>query len=147
MRDATYVSADSLGYGLAGPTLGRPLAVPPGHASPFGDFRRQQRRVHRAFLVNSDHCWSALLALYPEVRFLVTPAANAEVERGIWKALFPAVSPEAVRARLLALGVLHPMAAGSRFVVDELSVPPAAAFAGAGNTRPAGTEMACRGES
>jgi hypothetical protein len=102
--------------------------------------------VHRAFLVNSASCWTALLALYPDVRFLVTPAGSAEVERGIWKALFPAVSPEAVRERLTALGVLHPMVAGSRFVVDELSPPPSPPSPGPEDARPVGTEMACRGE-
>lgn len=147
MREATYVAPDSLGYGLAGPTLGRPLAVPPGHASPFGDFRRQQRRVHRAFLVNTGSCWSALLALYPDARFLVTPAPGAEVERGIWRQLFPAVPPEAVRERLTALGVLREVAAGPRFVVDELWAPPSVAASGPGHPRTAGTEMACRGES
>ncbi len=89
LRGRTFVAPDFMGYGLAASTLGRPLAVPPGHASPFGDFRRQQRRVHRALSTNSAECWSALLALYPDADFLLTPAAGRSVERRIWQEGFP----------------------------------------------------------
>jgi hypothetical protein len=121
LRDRTYIGPDLMSYGLAAPTLGRPLAVPPGHASPFGDFRRQQRRVHRALSVNTPECWIALFALYPDAAFLLTPAAGAAVERRIWQERFPEMKPEAVRERLRSLGVLVPVHEGPRFVVDALA--------------------------
>ncbi len=120
LRGQLFLAPDLVGYGLAVPTLGRPLAVPPGHASPFGDFRRQQRRVHRAFSANTEECWTALLSLYPGIGFLLTPAPGASVERRIWEERFPGVTPEEVRARLRSLGVLTSSHAGPLFVVDAL---------------------------
>jgi MFS family permease len=120
LRDRTFIAPDLMSYGLAAPTLGRPLAVPPGHASPFGDFRRRQRRVHRAFSANTADCWAALFALYPDVEFLLTPAAGAAVERRIWQERFPEVKPEEVRDRLRSLGVLVPAHEGPTLVLDGL---------------------------
>jgi hypothetical protein len=121
IRGRLFLAPDLMGYALAAPTLGRPLAVPPGHASPFGDFRRQQRRVHRAFSANTDECWTALLALYPAAAFLLTPAPGAVVERRIWQERFPGATPEAVRERLRSLGVLGPSRGGSSFILDVLT--------------------------
>jgi hypothetical protein len=120
LRGRSFIAPDLIGYGLATPTLGRPLAVPPGHVSPFGDFRRQQRRVHRAFSANTAECWAALFALYPDTEFLVTPAGEASVERRIWNERFPTTGPEAVRDRLRSLGVLRPVHEGTTFVLDAL---------------------------
>jgi hypothetical protein len=120
LRGRTYVSPSPIGYGVAAPTLGRPLAVPPGHASPFGDFRRQERRVHRALAANTEECWAALVGLYPDAAFLLTPAPGATVERRIWSERIPETSPEAVRALLLSLGALEPVHAGRVFVLDAL---------------------------
>jgi hypothetical protein len=145
LRDRTFIAPDLLGYGLAAPTLGRPLAVPPGHASPFGDFRRQQRRVHRAFSANTDECWRVLLALYPDVTFLVTPAPGAAIERRIWEERFPGVGPEAVRERLRALGVLTSSHSGALFVVDGLQ-PDRAPLPPSGRTAGMGTGPRCREE-
>jgi hypothetical protein len=143
LRGRTYLTADVLGYGLAAATLGRPLAVPPGHASPFGDFRRQQRRVHRALSANSEECWAALFALYPDVAFLVTPASGAVVERRIWGERLPETTPAAVRERLASLGVLEPVAAGPTFVLDALR--PGALGAAHGTPRVGmGTGARCR---
>ena len=121
LRGRTFAAPDLMGYGLAAPTLGRPLAVPPGHASPFGDFRRRQRRVHRALSANTPECWAAIFALYPDADFLLTPAAGAVVERRIWQERFPEVRPEEVRDRLRSLGVLAPVHAGPLFVLDALT--------------------------
>jgi hypothetical protein len=145
LRGRTFVAPDLMGYGLAAPTLGRPLAVPPGHASPFGDFRRQQRRVHRALSANTPECWAAIFALYPDADFLLTPAAGAVVERRIWQERFPEVRPEEIRDRLRSLGVLAPVHAGPSFVLDALTP------AGLGEGRPArtggmGTGPRCREE-
>jgi hypothetical protein len=131
LRGRSFLAPDLMGYGLAAPTLGRPLAVPPGHASPFGDFRRQQRRVHRAFSANTDECWTALFALYPDTDFLLTPVAGAAVERRIWGERFPGVEPEAVRHRLQSLAVLTPVFEGTTFVLDALA--PARGTAGHGS--------------
>ena len=124
LRGHTYLAPSLIGYGVAAPTLGRPLAVPPGHASPFGDFRRQERRVHRALAANTEECWAALLGLYPDVAFLLTPAAGATVERRIWQERLPETSPEAVRERLRALGALEPVHEGPTFVLDALRPAP-----------------------
>jgi hypothetical protein len=121
LRGRNFIGPDVMSYGLAAPTLGRPLAVPPGHASPFGDFRREQRRVHRAFSANTAECWTAFFALYPDAAFLLTPAAGAVVERRIWRERFADVTPEAVRARLTSLGVLTPVHEGSSLVLDVLT--------------------------
>jgi hypothetical protein len=120
LRGRSFLAPDLLGYGLAAHTLGRPLAVPPGHASPFGDFRRQQRRVHRAFSANTPECWEALFAIYPDAGFLLTPADGAVVERRIWRERFPEVTPEAVRDQLRSLGVLVPAHEGAVWVLDVL---------------------------
>jgi hypothetical protein len=125
LKDRQLLSADLMGYALAGPTLGQPLSVPPGHASPFGDFVRQQRRVNRALATNTPECWTALFSLYPDARLLVTPAAGALDERALWAARTP-TSPEAVREQLSAMGALQPVLAGRFFVIDALR-PPAAA--------------------
>jgi hypothetical protein len=123
LRDRQFLSADLMGYALAAPTLGQPLSVPPGHASPFGDFVRQQRRVNRALATNTPECWSALFALYPDARLLVTPATGATDERALWAAR-TSMSPEAVRERLAAMGALEPLFAGRFFVIDALRPPP-----------------------
>jgi hypothetical protein len=111
-----------MGYALAAPTLGRPLSVPPGHASPFGDFVRQQRRVNRALATNTPECWAALFALYPDARLIVTPAVGAADERALWAARTP-TSPEAVREQLSAMGAMEPVFAGRFFAIDALRPP------------------------
>jgi hypothetical protein len=145
LRGRTFLAPDLMGYGLAAPTLGRPLAVPPGHASPFGDFRRQQRRVHRALSANTPECWAALFAIYPDAGFLLTPAPGAAVERKIWGERFPEVTPEAVRDQLRALGVLVPVREGALFVLDALTPdrPPAGRPARTGGM---GSGPRCRDE-
>jgi hypothetical protein len=120
LRGRTYLAPSLIGYGVAAPTLGRPLAVPPGHASPFGDFRRQERRVHRALAANTEECWAALFGLYPDVEFLITPGRGAGVERRIWQERLPETSPEEVRERLRSVGALDPVHEGPVFVLDAL---------------------------
>jgi hypothetical protein len=144
LRGRTFLAPDLMGYGLAAPTLGRPLAVPPGHASPFGDFRRQQRRVHRALAANTAECWTALLTLYPDAAFLLTPAPGAEVERRIWRERFPTATPEAVRDRLRELGVLAPVREGPLFVVDAFV--PGLGPGRPGRTGGMGLGLRCRDE-
>jgi hypothetical protein len=146
LRGRTFVGPDLMSYGFAAPTLGRPLAVPPGHASPFGDFRRQQRRVHRAFSANTGECWAALLALYPDADFLLTPARGAGVERRIWQERFPEVTPEAVRERLRSLGVLASVHEGPLFVLDALR-PQGLGAGRSMRTRGMGTGPRCREDS
>jgi len=145
LREKLFIAPDLMGYGLAAPTLGLPLAVPPGHASPFGDFRRQQRRVHRAISVNTDECWMALLTLYPQVRFLVTPAPAASIERRIWAERFPGVGPEEVRTHLRSLGVLTSSHEGALFLVDALQ-PDLSPLPPSGRTGGMGTGPRCREE-
>jgi hypothetical protein len=144
LRGRSFIAPDLMGYGLAAPTLGRPLAVPPGHVSPFGDFRRQQRRVHRAFSANTAECWAALFTLYPDTEFLVTPAAGAAVERRIWNERFPARGPEAVRDRLRSLGALTPVHEGTTFVLDGLAPDRVAEHRG--SRQGMGTGPRCREE-
>ena len=119
-----YLSLDMIGYATATPTLGRPLAVPPGQASPFLDFARRQRRAHRALATNSPECWSALFELYPELAYLLTPGPEARVERALWKDRLGGATPEAVRETLAGMGALHPVRAGTYFVLDELQPAP-----------------------
>jgi hypothetical protein len=119
-----YLSLDRLGYATATPTLGRPLAVPPGQASPFGDFPRRQRRAHRALATNSPECWSALFGLYPDLAYLLTPGPDAPVERGLWTDQFGETTPERVRETLTGMGALQPVSAGRYFVLDALRPAP-----------------------
>ena len=107
LHGRSYLSLDMIGYATATPTLGRPLAVPPGQASPFGDFARRQRRAHRALSTNSPECWSALFELYPDLEYLLTPAPEARVERALWHQRLGAVTPEAVRDTLAGMGALE----------------------------------------
>lgn len=121
-----YLSLDMIGYATATPTLGRPLAVPPGQASPFGDFARRRRRAHRALATNSPGCWSALFELYPDLGYLLTPGPDARIERALWHARLGGIEPEAVRETLGGMGALTPVATGRYFVLDALRPPPAA---------------------
>jgi hypothetical protein len=120
-----YLSLDMIGYATATPTLGRPLAVPPGQASPFLDFARRQRRAHRALATNTPECWSALFELYPDLAYLLTPGPEARVERALWKDRLGGATPEAVRETLAGMGALHPVRAGTYFVLDALQPAPA----------------------
>jgi hypothetical protein len=120
-----YLSLDMIGYATATPTLGRPLAVPPGQASPFGDFPRRQRRAHRALATNTPECWRALLELYPDLAYLLTPGPEARVERSLWGERLGGVEPEAVREVLGGMGALVPVKAGKYFVLDALRALPA----------------------
>ena len=120
LRGQSYLGPDLLVYGTAALTLGRPLGVPPGHASPFGDFRRQQRRVERALATNTPGCWAALFGLYPDTHYLITPGPHASAERALWEDRFPGVSPEEVRQLLLGLGALRPVRKGAVFQLDEV---------------------------
>ncbi len=120
LHDRLYLSLDMIGYATATPTLGRPLAVPPGQASPFGDFARRQRRAHRALATNSPECWSALLELYPDLEYLLTPGPQARVEQELWRERLGGVEPEAIRGVLSGMGALKPVQAGRYFVLDAL---------------------------
>ncbi len=122
-----YLSLDMIGYATATPTLGRPLAVPPGQASPFGDFARARRRAHRALATNNPECWTALFELYPDLEYLLTPGPDAKVERALWEERLGGVAPEAVRERLGGMGALTPVTTGRYFLLDALRPPPAAA--------------------
>jgi hypothetical protein len=124
LRGRLYLSLDMIGYATATPTLGRPLAVPPGQASPFGDFPRRQRRAHRALATNSPECWSALFELYPDLSHLLTPGPKASVEQVLWKDRLGEATPEAVRETLAGMGALRPVVAGDFFVLDELTPVP-----------------------
>ncbi len=126
LRGRVYLSLDMIGYATATPTLGRPLAVPPGQASPFGDFPQRQRRAHRALATNTPECWRALLALYPDLEYLLTPGPDARVERELWTERLGATTPEAVRETLGEMGVLAPVESGRYFVLDVLHHPMAA---------------------
>jgi hypothetical protein len=126
LHNRAYLSLDMIAYATATPTLGRPLAVPPGQASPFGDFPQRQRRAHRALATNTPECWGALLALYPDLEYLLTPGPDARVERELWTERLGATTPEAVRERLGMMGVLAPVEAGRYFALDALRHPPAA---------------------
>jgi hypothetical protein len=132
LHGRSFLSLDVLGYALATPTLGRPLAVPPGQASPFGDFQKRQRRAHRALSTNTPECWTALLQLYPDLDYLVTPGPEARVERALWRERLGGTTPEAVRDTLLDLRVLTPLENGRFFRVDALHPPPADAAARVG---------------
>ncbi len=119
-----YLSMDMLGYATATPTLGRPLAVPPGQASPFGDFPRRQRHAHRALATNTRECWKALFELYPDLSYLLTPGPEATVERALWKERLGETTPEAVRETLEGMGALEPVSGGRYFVLDALRPTP-----------------------
>lgn len=120
MRDRSFVSDPLLAYGVTASTLGRPLAVPAGHASPFGDFPTRWARVRGAFHANSARCWSQLLADYPDLELLLTPAPEAEVENRVWGRRVP---PEAVRRVFDDKRALRPLFRGRFFVLDAIGPP------------------------
>jgi hypothetical protein len=120
MHGRVFVSDPLLAYGVTAETLGRPLAVPPGHASPFGDFQARHRRVRAAFAVNSPECWAGLFADYDDLEFLLTPAAGAEVERSVWAR---PVEPQAVRRVFAQRRALRPVFEGRFFVLDAIEAP------------------------
>ncbi|MGH9389478.1 MAG: hypothetical protein ACRD1Z_07675, partial [Vicinamibacteria bacterium] len=115
-----YVSIPEIAYGLAPHTLGHPLAVPNGRASPYTAFARRERDVALTLHQNSPACWERLFGLYPDVRYLVTPAEGARIERALWNRVLPRVSPEAVREVIRNHGKLKNIRAGPHFVVDEI---------------------------
>jgi hypothetical protein len=123
LRGRVYLSLDMIGYATATPTLGLPLAVPPGQASPFGDFPQRLRRAHRALAANTPECWTALLDLYPDLDYLLTPGPDAGVERDLWRQRLGETTPEAVRETLRGMGALEPVEAGRYFVLDALRRP------------------------
>ncbi len=141
LRGRLYLSLDMLGYATATPTLGRPLAVPPGQASPFGDFPRRQRHAHRALATNTKECWSALFELYPDLSHLLTPGPEASVERALWKERLGETTPEDVRETLEGMGALQPVDAGRYFVLDALR--PATTQAGLPSRRGMGQGDRC----
>jgi len=120
LRGRVFVSDPLLAYGVSADTLGRPVAVPPGHASPFGDFQIRRRRVRSAFAANSTDSWAGLFADYGELEFLLTPAAGAEVERLVWAR---PVSPEAVRKVFEQSRALRTVFEGRFFVLDAIEAP------------------------
>jgi hypothetical protein len=120
LKDRLYVSSPHLAYFLAAYTLGRPLVVPPGHASPFHPFEQRQRDGLAALSRNTGDCWAALFARYPSVAYLVTPAKADSIEADVWRSDIPEQSPDRVRGELLRLRVLTPVVATGLFNVDEL---------------------------
>jgi hypothetical protein len=120
LKDRLYVSSPHLGYFLAAYTLGRPLVVPPGHASPFHPFEQRQRDGLAALARNTGDCWAALFAHYPDLEYLVTPASETSIEADVWRNDLPEQSPDRVRQELLRLRVLKPVGATSLFNVDAL---------------------------
>jgi hypothetical protein len=122
LRHRVYISLADVAYGLAAPTLGRPFAVPPGHASPFSNFGRRRRRVGAALSANTARCWSAFFAFHPEVEYLVSPGPRGELERRLWTSGL-GTPPEEVRERLRGAGALREVRAGAFFVVDALTPP------------------------
>ena len=120
LRGRAFVSDPLLAYGVTADTLGRPLAVPPGHASPFGDFQARHRRVRSAFAANTAECWSGLFEDYPDLEFLLTPAVGAEVERLVWAR---PVEPEAVRRVFEENWALRTVFEGRFFVLDAIEAP------------------------
>ena len=123
LRNRVFVTADELGYGVAGGTLGRPLAIPPGHSSPYDDSAvRRKRWMDRALSVNTKECWGALFRVHPEIEFLLTPTPQAAVEYAVWAARLPQ-PPELVRERLAAWGALRPAFEGLYFRLDHIRDP------------------------
>jgi hypothetical protein len=123
LHDHVFVSADLLAYGLAGAASGRPLGIPPGHASPYGDFRREHRRVKRALEEATPGCWAALLSLYPQIELLVTPGTSALTENEVWKSR-AGEEPARARRALAEVAALAPVHVGTYFRVDEVRAPP-----------------------
>lgn len=122
LRERTFVSADVMAYALAAPTLGRPVAVPPGHASPFADFDRRRLWVDRAMTIGTAECWAALFGHAPTLEWLITPAPGAATEEALWRRR-TAASPEAVRDLLGQLDVLTPGFRGRYFFLDAIRRP------------------------
>jgi hypothetical protein len=120
MHGRVFVSDPLLAYGVTAETLGKPLAVPPGHASPFGDFQARHRRVRAAFVANSAECWAGLFADYDDLELLLTPAPGAEVERSVWAR---PVEPQAVRRLFERHRALRPVFEGRFFVLDAIEAP------------------------
>lgn len=116
----SYLSLPTLAYALAPHTLGHPVAVPPGRASPFHDFDARDRRVRSALRVNTEACWSALLAAYPGITYLVTPAAEARDENALWRADVPEHAASAVRETLGRVVRLEPVHRGAHYAVDRV---------------------------
>jgi hypothetical protein len=120
LKDQLFLSSPHLSYVLAAYSLGRPLAVPPGHASPFHPFEQRERDGVAALSRNSADCWAALFSRYPDVKYLVTPFPTDTVEAGVWHSEI-ARPPHAVRTELLRLHALAPVRTTKFFRVDAIT--------------------------
>jgi len=122
LRDRVYLSEADLAYGLAAPTLGHPLPVPTGRASPFHDFPARERAVRAALRENSPACWARLLARHPRVELLVLPASgeDARVERALFREGAFGREPQDVREALAEVARLDPVHRGRHYAVDRV---------------------------
>ena len=121
LKDRVYLSSPHLGYVLATYTLGRPLVVPPGHASPFHPFQERNRDGVNAIVRNTADCWAALFVRYPTLQYLVTPARPDSIEALVWRNDIPERTADQVRRELARLGVLTPVSTSELFAVDALA--------------------------
>jgi hypothetical protein len=121
LKDQLFLSSPHLSYVLAAYSLGRPLAVPPGHASPFHPFEQRERDGMTALTRNNANCWAALFSRYPDVKYLITPFPSDTVEADLWHSELPARPPHAVRTELLRLHVLAPVRTTRLFRVDAIA--------------------------
>lgn len=115
-----YASTAYLAYGLVPFTRGRPVAVPPGHGSHYHPFGEQARLVDRTLATDAPACWARLAAAHPDLRYLVTPAADDTVEGRLWRTEVAERGPAEVRATLEARGAAKRIRTGRHFAVDEL---------------------------
>ncbi|MBI3400938.1 MAG: hypothetical protein HY048_05920 [Acidobacteria bacterium] len=135
-KDQLFLSSPHLAYMIASYSLGKPLAVPPGHASPFHPFEQRQRDGVAALSRNTADCWVALFSRYPDLKFLVTPLAEESVEGDLWRSEIPARPSSEVRAELLRLHVLAPVRMTRRFFIDAITPSTAAGNAAACGAQP-----------
>lgn len=121
LKDQLFLSSSHLSYVVAAYSLGKPLAVPPGHASPFHPFEQRERDGVAALARNSANCWAALFRRYPDVRYLVTPFPTDSVEADVWRSEVPGRPPYSVRAELLRLHTLVPVRTTRLLRVDAIT--------------------------
>ncbi len=118
-----FLAPDDLAYGITGKSLARPFTVTPGRASPYHPFRERSADALAALRTNSESCWRAFLARYPEVTYLVTPAAGGQYENLIWKDSVPRIRPSTVRQTLAWAGLVETVHLGNHYVVDRFKDP------------------------
>lgn len=133
LKDRVYLSSPHLAYVLAAYSMGRPLAMPPGHASPFHPFEERNRDGVTALTRNTADCWAALFARYPNLQYLVTPAGGDAIESMVWRNDLGERREEEVRRELDRLRVLTPVSASASFRVDRLA--PSVAVGRPGNCK------------